>query len=117
MFIFERFALTATITLLAAGLAWTQQRPSTPQVAGAATDTTKARSATPARSTSSPKLFKELIGDKAKTIKGMFTLYEKEDRFYFEIPNTMMNRDILIVSRVSKSAAGFRGVVAMQAIR
>lgn len=114
MFISGRFALTAAGTLLAAGLAWAQQRPTTPAAptATGAADTTKARTAAPARSTSGPKSFKELIGDKAKTMKGMFTVYEKEDRYYFEIPNAMMHRDILIVSRVSKSAAGFRGGVA-----
>ncbi|MCU0375089.1 MAG: zinc-dependent metalloprotease [Chitinophagaceae bacterium] len=113
MFISGRFALTAAGTLLAAGLAWAQQRPTTPAApAAGATDTARTRTVAPARSTSGPKSFKELIGDKAKSMKGMFTVYEKEDRYYFEIPNAMMNRDILIVSRVSKSAAGFRGGVA-----
>ena len=34
-----------------------------------------------------PKPYKEVITDKAKTTKGLFTIHKVEDKWYFEIPD------------------------------
>jgi hypothetical protein len=97
--------LLGTISL---GLVHAQQRP--PQVLSI-TDTTRTRSSHPtagARPTAGIKPFKEVINEKARVQKGMFTVYEHEGKYFFEIPYKMMGRDILVVTRISKSAAGFR---------
>ncbi len=56
-----------------------------------------------ARSTG-PKPYKEVITEKAKTMKGLFTVHKVEDRYFFEISPKMFGRDILVVNRVSKSS-------------
>ncbi|GAB3424673.1 zinc-dependent metalloprotease [Niabella aquatica] len=38
----------------------------------------------------------------------MFVLHKIDDKYFFEIPNDMFERDILVVARLSKAAAGFR---------
>jgi hypothetical protein len=53
---------------------------------------------------SGPKPYKEVITDKARTTKGLFTVHKVEDRFFFEISPKMFGRDILVVNRVSKSS-------------
>ncbi|MBX9784705.1 MAG: zinc-dependent metalloprotease [Chitinophagaceae bacterium] len=53
-----------------------------------------------------PKPYKEVITDKAKTDEGMFKVHRVDDKWYFEIPDSLMGREILVVSRLSKAAAG-----------
>ncbi len=93
---------------LSMGLVHAQQRP--PQVPSGP-DTSRTRTGTAptgARPTAGIKPFKEVINEKAKVQKGMFTVYEHDGKYFFEIPYNMMGRDILVVTRISKSAAGFR---------
>lgn len=80
----------------------------------AATDTTKSK---PADTTSKPpvvppataiKPYKDVITPGTKTSKGFITVHQKDDKYYFEVPNNMLGRDILIVSRVSKASAEMR---------
>ncbi len=52
-----------------------------------------------------PKPYKEVITDKAKTSRGLFTVHKLDDKYYFEIPPKLLGRDILVVNRVSKSSA------------
>jgi hypothetical protein len=52
------------------------------------------------------KPYKEVIPATAKTMKSFITVHLVADRYLFEIPDSMMTRDILIVSRVDKSPAG-----------
>jgi hypothetical protein len=68
-------------------------------------DTT--RPTTPIRPTG-PKPYKEIITDKAKTDEGLFKVHKLDDKYYFEIPDSLLNRDILVVNRISKAAAGMR---------
>jgi hypothetical protein len=55
-----------------------------------------------------PKPYKEVITDKAISKKGLFTVHKVEDKYYFEIADSLLGRDILIVNRLSKAAAGMR---------
>lgn len=58
--------------------------------------------------TSGPKPYAEVITAKAKTDKGLFKVHNVEDRYFFEIPDSLLNREILTVNRISKAAAGNR---------
>ncbi|MEO5685670.1 MAG: zinc-dependent metalloprotease [Chitinophagaceae bacterium] len=62
----------------------------------------------PGLSKQGPKSYKEIITDKAISKKGLFTIHKVEDKWYFEIADSLLGRDILIVNRLSKAAAGMR---------
>ncbi|MET7001638.1 zinc-dependent metalloprotease [Chitinophaga defluvii] len=57
------------------------------------------------------KKFSEVITPKAKADSGLFNIYKQDDRFLFEISDTLLGRDILVVNRISKSAAGLRAMM------
>jgi len=53
-----------------------------------------------------PKPYKEVITDKAVTHTGLFTVHKVEDKWYFEIPDSMLLREFMAITRLSKTAAG-----------
>ena len=62
----------------------------------------------PGAPSTAPKPYKEVITAKAETSKGLFLVHKVEDRYYFEMPDSLMLRDILVVNRISKAPAGMR---------
>lgn len=60
-----------------------------------------------------PKAFKDVITDKAISRKGLFTVHKVDDKWFFELGDSILNRDILIVNRISKAPidtrSGFTG--------
>jgi len=62
----------------------------------------------PAPSRTGPKPYKDVITDKAKTDEGLFKVHKIDDKYFFEIPDSLLNREILVVNRISKAAAGMR---------
>jgi hypothetical protein len=75
-------------------------------------DTTRTGSGNPTRPTG-PRPYKEIITDKAKTDDGLFKVHKVDDKYYFEISDSLLGRDIMVVNRVTKSsinsAKGFGG--------
>lgn len=62
--------------------------------------------ATPAKKEDSgPKPYAEVITAKAVTDDGLFKVHRIDDKFYYEIPDTLLNRDMLLVSRIAKTAS------------
>jgi hypothetical protein len=57
---------------------------------------------------SAPRNYYNLLKNKAMTRKGLFTVHKVDDNYYFEIPDSLLGRDILIVSRIAQGAAGLR---------
>lgn len=55
-----------------------------------------------------PKAYAEVVSKNAKTIKGLFIIHKVEDNYFFEIPDSILDRDLLVVNRISKSAADSR---------
>lgn len=55
-----------------------------------------------------PKKFADFIKEGAKKDKGLFTVYFQEDKYFFEIADSILNRDILVVNRISRSGADLR---------
>ncbi|MBM3442991.1 MAG: zinc-dependent metalloprotease [Bacteroidetes bacterium] len=53
-----------------------------------------------------PKPYKEVITPKALTKKGLFTVHKIEDKYYFEIPDSIFGRDIMAITRFSKVVGG-----------
>ncbi|HEX2630621.1 MAG TPA: zinc-dependent metalloprotease [Chitinophagaceae bacterium] len=50
------------------------------------------------------KAYKEIITDKAITDDGLIKIHRVDNKYYFEIANTILNKEILIVNRISKAA-------------
>ncbi|NIJ55998.1 zinc-dependent metalloprotease [Dyadobacter arcticus] len=53
-----------------------------------------------------PKAFKDLIDTSAVSQKGMISVHKMDQKWYFEIPDSLLNMDIMAVTRYSKTAAG-----------
>jgi hypothetical protein len=60
------------------------------------------------RSGSGPKPYKDVITSKATTDEGFFKVHKVEDKYFFEIPDSLLGRDVLVVNRIAKAAAGMR---------
>ena len=68
----------------------------------AAADTT-AKKAAPAKGS-----IEATIKAGARRTDGLFTVFEQEGKYYFLIPTSLMERDMLVVNRISKAAADMR---------
>lgn len=66
-----------------------------------------AKPSTPAPS-KGPKPYKEVVTDKAKSQSGLFKVHVVDDKYFLEIGNNMIGRDLLVVNRIGKGAAGIR---------
>lgn len=53
-----------------------------------------------------PKPYKEVITSKAVSSKGLMTVHKIEDKYFFEIGDSLIGREIMTVTRFSKTAAG-----------
>jgi Met-zincin/Domain of unknown function (DUF5117)/Domain of unknown function (DUF5118) len=53
-----------------------------------------------------PKPYKEIITDKAISHPGLFTVHKVEDKWYFEIPDSIFGRDILVSTRYDRTSPG-----------
>ena len=56
-----------------------------------------------------PRPYSQVITDKAHTEKGGITVHRVDDRWFLEVPDSLLHRDILLVSRVSGVPAGIGG--------
>jgi Met-zincin/Domain of unknown function (DUF5117)/Domain of unknown function (DUF5118) len=52
------------------------------------------------------KPYVKIITDKAITQKGLFKVHKVEDKYYFEIPDSLLGREMMMTSRFSKIAGG-----------
>ena len=55
------------------------------------------------------KSYKEVITSEAKSDEGLFTTHFVGDKLYFEIPLNLLEKDMLLVSRIAKVPSGFGG--------
>ncbi|HUP10883.1 MAG TPA: DUF5117 domain-containing protein, partial [Niastella sp.] len=106
--------LLLSTALVIASMATAQRKTPTPQPS----DTTKKTPAATGQAMpgtnrggapkAGPKPYGEVITAKAISRKGMLSVHKVEDRHFFEIPDSLIGRDILAVCRISRSAAGAR---------
>lgn len=55
------------------------------------------------------KEYDQVITKKAITDDGLFKSHNVDDKYYFEIPNTLLNKEMLLVSRIAKLPSGLGG--------
>ncbi len=73
------------------------------------TDSAKAKPATAAaKAPAKIKPYKDVITAKAKSDQGVITVHKVDDKYYFEVPDSVLKKEFLLVSRLTKSAAGMR---------
>ena len=97
-------AAIAVVTISPA-LAQRRQRPTTPAPA----DTSKPKPPVfPGfgMPKPGPKPYNEVITGKAITHQGLFTVHKVDEKWYFEIPDSMLGREFMAITRFSKTAAG-----------
>ena len=49
------------------------------------------------------KPYDEVITDEAQTDEGLFTVHKVDDKFYYEIPDSLLGDEMLLVSRIAKT--------------
>ena len=100
--------IVLTLLLPAIVAASMAQRPSVPTTGTPSTGSPTGMPVIGATARTGPRPYNEVITSKVKTTKGLFTVHFVDDKYYFEIPDSVLNREILVVNRISKSAAGSR---------
>jgi hypothetical protein len=86
-----------------------QPQPTVPPAAGAqGTPPNGVRPPSPPSAQKGPRPYKEIVTDKAKSQNGLFSIHFVDDKYYLEIPEKLFGKDMLMVSRLSKGAAGVR---------
>ncbi len=53
------------------------------------------------------KPYAQVINKSFTTQKGLFTVHQSKDSLYFEIPDSLLNRDIMVINRLEKGPGGF----------
>ena len=100
-----KLTLLAITGLCAVQFATAQPSP-TPAVVTAITSAAGIKPPDIPKPTTGPKAYKDVITEKAKTTKGLFTVHKVEDKYYFEIANSNLFKEFLAVTRFSKTAWG-----------
>ena len=97
------------VSICFATFAQTTTRPAVPVIPP---DTSKKEtpSSVPAGNTqlSAPRSYSNIIRSNAITRKGLFAVHKVDDNYYFEIADSLLGRDILVVCRIAQGAAGIR---------
>lgn len=57
---------------------------------------------------SSPRGYNSVVRQNAITRTGLFTVHKVDDAYYFEIADSLLGRDLLVVARIAQGAAGLR---------
>ncbi len=60
----------------------------------------------PAKDKDEIKPYNKVITKKAETDSGLFHVHKIDDKYFYEIPDTLFEREMLMVTRMSKSASG-----------
>jgi len=104
-----RFCLL--IVLICGAVCVFGQPPSGTTAVAPPQDTTKKESpvSVPAANEStSPRNYNNIVRANTDTRKGIFTVHKTDNNYYFEIADSLMGRDLLIVCRIAQGAAGIR---------
>ena len=52
------------------------------------------------------KNYEDIVTDEAITDKGLFDVHQVDDKYYYEIPDSLFGREMLVVTRIAKTASG-----------
>lgn len=94
-----------TAAMLAATVSFAQNRDTTRPAGVPQLNNFQTQTGFGAAQRQGPRAYKDVITNKAISQKGMVTVHKVEDKFYFEVPNTLLGREILAVTRYIKVPA------------
>lgn len=94
-----------TAAMLAATVSFAQNRDTTRPAGAPQLNNFQTQTGFGAAQRQGPRAYKDVITNKAISQKGMVTVHKVEDKFYFEVPNTLLGREILAVTRYIKVPA------------
>ncbi len=60
----------------------------------------------PEKSNGDMKPYDKVITSSAKTDKGLFTVHKIDENYFYEIPDSLFEREMLMVTRIAKTASG-----------
>ncbi len=93
------FAIALALTTLFSSSAFSQKKKKQ--------DAAKAAASAAAPSAQAPKTaikpYKEVITDKAKTDNGLFKVHRLDGKYFYEIPDSLFDREMLVVTRYAKT--------------
>ena len=52
------------------------------------------------------KIYEDIITEKAESKSGLFTVHLVDDKYYYEIPDSLLGTEMLMVTRIAKTANG-----------
>ncbi len=105
------FSTTVILAVLAGSCATKRQAASSQSVTIKTTAT--AAGATATATIGSPKKegikkFSDLIPSKAKVNKGLFNTYKVDGKYYYDIPDSLLGREMEVITRLVKTPAGLK---------
>ncbi|MDQ8163307.1 MAG: DUF5118 domain-containing protein [Gemmatimonadota bacterium] len=95
--------------LLVAAMATTAAAQQTPPAGAAATPPADGAAAGGAPARRGPRPYAQVIPARAHTERGGITVHRVDDRYFFEVPDSLAGRDFLMVTRVAGVPAGAGG--------
>ncbi|MTI88292.1 MAG: zinc-dependent metalloprotease [Balneolaceae bacterium] len=95
---FLLFALLATFTVISCSTFQKSAKKKSPS-----------QSSVPPSSKEDIKPFSKVITAEAKSDEGVFNIHWVDDKLYYEIPNSLLGREMLLVSRVAEVPSDFFG--------
>ncbi|MEM1125690.1 MAG: zinc-dependent metalloprotease [Bacteroidota bacterium] len=90
--------------VLLAALCWAAGCSGAQQATAPSTPPAAQRPEAPAKDDSPFKPYSEVITDTTQTDPGLFTVHRVDDKLYYEIPDSLLGREMLLVSRIAKTA-------------
>lgn len=101
----------ALIVLFTASTLAAQQRPPTTLPPSTTPDAAAAPAAPASASRRGPRPYAQVITARALSDAGMITVHRVDDRWFFELPDSILRRDQLLVSRIAGVPAGVDGFI------
>jgi hypothetical protein len=80
--------------------------PGVPVIPGSGPNAMPSGNGSRSSSSSGPKAYKDVITDKTQTMRGLFTVHKVDEKYFFEIADSIMKREIMAITRFTKVAAG-----------
>lgn len=120
--------LLALLLLIAGACAPASRAPTGPAPAGGAGQRPAGGPATPANGAPAPgpqggpargpRPYREVIPASARTDSGLFNVHQVGERWFFEIPDSLLNREMLLVTRIAQTARniGFGGESSQESV-